>query len=150
MTQDINSLTKSLDDDIKTSLATLQNRLRKVEQELDLECSNLRDLVQSKNPEINNQLDALGESISELHESLSEVRGHLKTADSESDDLEEVATEATEAYANESSGGKDVDLSARDIGRLRHDEKVTLAGIFRGLLMADEPQQRTAKDEDKD
>jgi hypothetical protein len=91
----------------------------------------------------------LSRSIHELHESLSEVREHLTTANSDGSDLEEATAEAVEAVAESSGNQKGVDLSARDIGRLRHDEKVTLGGIFRALLMADEPQQRAGNEEDK-
>ena len=80
MSTNINALAVEMKEEVKASLDTLGNRLRKVEKELDLECMNLRDLVNTRDPQINKHLDSLSGSISELHQSLAEVRGHLETA----------------------------------------------------------------------
>ncbi|GHC50315.1 hypothetical protein [Roseibacillus persicicus] len=145
MSNQLNTLANELSDEVGASLETLESRLRKVERELDLECLNLRDLVNSKDPEINRQLDALGTSISDLHESLSEVRGHLRTAAADGRQIAEATTELEESAPANSQKSNGVELSPEEIGRIRHDEEVTLSGIFRALFMADEPAQRANK-----
>lgn len=145
MTQDIHALAKDLESEIQASLTTLQTRLSRVEKELDLECSNLRDLVNTKNPEINKQLDSMSQSISELHESLADVRGHLKNANSEGKELEAATkAEGSDLSKGSKSNSQSSQLTAEEISRIRHDEKVTLGGIFRAMFMADEPEQRNS------
>lgn len=148
MTQDIHTLAKNLESEVQASLTMLQTRLSRVEKELDLECSNLRDLVNTKNPEVNRHLDSLSQSISELHESLAEVRGHLTEADSEGKELKAVTRDDS---GDLSAGGEkqndDSELSPEEISRIRHDEKVTLGGIFRAMFMADEPEQRNSSND---
>lgn len=146
MKQDIQSLAKELGYEVQVSLETLQTRLSRVERELDLECSNLRDLVNTKNPEIQTQLDSLSKSISELHESLADVRQHLTIATSEGKELEAATGDearATSAVPKSAQAAKS-ELSPEEISRIRHDEKVTLSGILRALFMADEPAQRNS------
>jgi septal ring factor EnvC (AmiA/AmiB activator) len=146
MQTNVNTLAKELGNEVSASLETLGTRLSKVEKELDLECLNLRDLVNSKDPKINSQIDALSKSITELHESLADVRSHLENAASEGKQIEEATTEprAQEAATPKKSSG--VELTPKEIGRQRHDEEVTLSGIFRALFMADEPEQRANHD----
>ena len=154
MDKNINTLAREMKDEVKASLDTLGTRLRKVEKELDLECSNLRDLVNSRDPQINRQLDSLSSSITELHESLSEVRNHLETAAADGDEIA-AATEETIPPVKEVPTEKAVEkmdspneeLTPAEIGRIRHDEEITFSGIVRALFMADEPQQRSNKDE---
>ena len=147
-------------DEVKASLDTLGTRLRKVEKELDLECLNLRDLVNSRDPQINRQLDALSGSISELHTSLAEVRSHLETAAADGKEIaaatKEAETSAAAAGTVKATPPKDLveklespsqELSPAEIGRIRHDEEITFSGIVRALFMADEPQQRSNKEE---
>ncbi|MBK1835184.1 hypothetical protein [Roseibacillus ishigakijimensis] len=137
MSENIVTLDKN---EASRSLKTLADRLNRVEGELDLECTNLRGLVKSKDPQINEQLDSLSRSISELHESLAEVRTLLGGLPC---DNAEVAAATQEAVQRPTKRPKeDLGLTAQQIGRQRHDEKVTLSGIFRALLMADEPEQR--------
>ena len=156
MDTNINALAEDMKEEVSASLETLRNRLTKVEKELDLECSNLRDLVNTRDPQINRQLDSLSSSISELHESLSEVRSHLETAAADSDEIaaatkEVSSTAATEtpstSKAKEKMESPTEELSPAEIGRIRHDEQVTLSGIVRALFMADEPQQRSNRDD---
>lgn len=146
METEINTLAKDLGHEVSASLETLGTRLKKVEKELDLECLNLRDLVNSKDPLINSQLDSMSKSISELHESLSEVRSHLETAAEEGKLIEEATTEATQESNPPSKASASKELTPQEIGRQRHDEEVTLSGIFRALFMADEPEQRANND----
>ncbi|MGJ8724238.1 MAG: hypothetical protein ACSHYB_06755 [Roseibacillus sp.] len=146
MDTNINTLAKEMKVEVAASLDTLGNRLRKVEKELDLECMNLRDLVNSHDPQLNRQLDALSGSIAELHESLSEVRSHLEAAVVDSNQLEEATQEVTEPASSERKTSTQNELSPKEIGRIRHDEEITLSGIFRALLMADEPAQRANHD----
>ncbi|MDP0491763.1 MAG: hypothetical protein Q7Q71_12000 [Verrucomicrobiota bacterium JB023] len=128
--------------ELELSLETLSSRLSKVERELDLECSNLRSLVNTSDPDIGRQLDAMSQSINELHESLNDVRGHLNKARDENallsgdDDSDEPEADGTETPSGEKLP------EAEKLSSMRHDEPVTLSGIMRALLMADEPEQR--------
>lgn len=142
MKTDINNLAKELSEEVRASMETLGTRLSKVERELDLECNNLRDLVNSKDPELNSQLDALSRSISDLHESLAEVRSHLETAADDGRQIAEATRTAAAAEAPAKETTSKVELTPQEQGRMRHDEEVTLSGIFRALFMADEPAQR--------
>ena len=147
MDTNINTLAQEMKEEVTASLDTLGTRLRKVEKELDLECSNLRDLVNSRDPQINRQLDSLSNSIAELHESLSDVRSHLKIAVADGDEIAAATKQATGATASKAPDSSSEELSPQEIGRIRHDEDITLSGIFRALFMADEPQQRAQRDD---
>lgn len=143
MTENLQKIAQHLEKEVELSLNTLQNRLATVERELDLECLNLRDIVNSQDPAINHQLDALSGSIKDLHASLAEVKGHLEKALDGGRELE--AAMPTEPKTQETKTGNPVargKLTAEEESRLRHDEAITLSGIFRALFMADEPAQR--------
>lgn len=142
MTATINHLATELGEELDASLETLQTRLAKVESELDLECRNLRNLVNSKDPDLNRQLDALSESITSLHDSLREVRENLETAKSDSDQIEVFTHEAAFAPEKPAAQKSRETIDARTASKIRHDEEITLSGIFRAFFMADEPAQR--------
>lgn len=142
MSNELNKLAKELRDEVGASLETLETRLHKVEKELDLGCLNLRDLVNTKDPDVNRQLDALSGSISDLHQSLSEVRSKLETAAADGRQMAEATADSEEVESDATPPSEGFDLTPAEIGRLRHDEEVTLSGIFRALFMADEPAQR--------
>lgn len=145
MAENIQKIAQQLGEEVELSLNTLQNRLATVERELDLECLNLRDIVNSRDPAISRQLDALSGSIKDLHKSLAEVQSHLQKAADGGRELW-AATQAEPESTPQMSGTKEPKaeppLSAREESRLRHDEAITLSGIFRALFMADEPAQR--------
>jgi|GEM_PF-2416465 len=150
--ESIQSLSSEIHTELDQALQVLGNRLTKVEGELDLECANLRDLVSERNPEVQKQIDALGQSISDLHFSLSDVRSKLQTARADSEELQEVTklqVVPTDGFATSENKEAHI-LSPQQAGRMRHDEKITLGGIFRALFMADEPGQRFANMADPD
>lgn len=148
MTIALQNLAQDLDQEVHASLNTLSTHLSRVEKELDLECSNLRSLISSTDPDVNRQLDSLSSSIQALHVSLNDVRQHLSLAASESRQLNsdfsmqanETPTKSSETSAQEPA---EMDAqTARANAQQRHDEQITLSGILRALLMADEPAQR--------
>lgn len=143
MSEKIQEIALHLGEEVELSLNTLRTRLSTVEKELDLECLNLRDMVSSRDPEVNRQLDALSSSIKNLHESLAEVKGHLQNAAVDGRELREAAAPSQDLEAeSESHESLAPGMTAQEESRLRHDEAITLSGIFRALFMADEPAQR--------
>ncbi|MEM9081611.1 MAG: hypothetical protein AAGC74_13065 [Verrucomicrobiota bacterium] len=142
MNEKIHTLAHELNEDVSASLQTLQTRLARVERELDLECQNLRSLVDSRDPDLNRQLDALSHSITDLHESLAEVRGHLGNAQNESHQLEDATNVVELKRPSTKASTNTLGLTPREIERRRHEEDFSLSSIVRALFMADEPAQR--------
>lgn len=143
---DVKELAEDLNSHLSESLKTLDQRLSRVEEELDLESANLRELVGSRSPEISSQFEALSKTIKDLHLSLAEVRGHLHTASDEAEQLKSAASPAlVSSKTSETNNDDEPEISAQEAATVRHDEKITLGGILRALLMADEPGQREKK-----
>lgn len=140
MTNETN-LTQS---DLQASMSILDERLRHVERDLELECQEMRQLVGTNHPEFGRHIARLADSLNELHRSLNDVREKLsldreetaaKTAVGQPDVKPEPRNDAPENDPEDS-------MDARTQSHIRHDEEITLSGIFRALLMADEPGQR--------
>ncbi len=150
-TDTIQTLSSEIQHELDDALHLLKENLNRVESELDLECANLRDLVSQRNPEIQKQIDALGASIYELHRSLRDVREKLGTAHEDSCELKSVTHYQSEETitpfpsTDEAKTEPEEALSPQQASRIRHDEKITLGGIFRALFMAEEPGQRFVK-----
>ncbi len=142
----LQSLSLEIHSDLDEAMQMLGKNLNQVESELDLECANLRDLVNQRNPEVQKQLDALGKSITELHQSLDNVRQKLQTAHHGSEELQEATklrvVPSPKPKPSDAHPAAEDQLSPQEAGRIRHDEKITLSGIFRALFMAEEPGQR--------
>jgi len=141
---DILSLSSEIHSELDEALELLSKNLNKVEGELDLECANLKDLVNSRNPAIQEQIDALGRSLKDLHVSLANVRGKIQVAHEDSSDLRNATKQVLPDRDQEIQRAPSAEeiLSPQEAGRIRHDEKITLGGIFRALFMAEEPAQR--------
>lgn len=142
--------------DVNKALANLEINLARVERELDLECELMNELLKENHPEYESHIRRFSNSLSGLRDSLKEVRGLAGTCapapvkTSNPDGATHATANATAEPSSESATPPAEEaLSPKTQSSIRHDEEITLSGIIRALLMADEPLQRYNDEEKK-
>ena len=132
----MNELTSHL----RSALNLIDAQAERIGKDLDIESQNLKELVENRDTPTQEQITLLSQSITELHESLSQIRRHLVDSYSAAKKLVPQTPPPTEL--NDSNSDDAEPLDPRDASTIRHDEPTTLSGVLRSLLMADEPAQR--------
>ena len=125
---------------LRSALTLIDAQTKRIGKDLDIESQNLKELVENRDAETQEQINLLSRSITELHESLSQIRRHLVDSYSAAKKLGPPPSSETEI--DEEDGKNAEELEPRDAASIRHDEPMTLSGVFRSLLMANEPGQR--------
>ncbi len=120
---------------IEKGLLTIQGDTSRI-------AKNLNDLTGNSNLELNDQIRLLSQVSQNFDKSLAEVQNGLDEAIIEGARL---ATQFPERALPEKEGANPdskEQLSPAEAAQIRHDEPITLKGILRSLLMANEPAQR--------
>lgn len=127
-------------ENIQIAIELIDQQLARVGNELEPEKRNLRELVANRDRVTQEKITELSESLAKLAEGLVEIRNRLVLASVGK------SGDAILAKEVEGPGQDDEDslstLEPREAAKIRHDEPITLSGIFRSLLMANEPAQR--------
>ena len=132
----MNELTSHL----RSALTLIDAQTERIGRDLDIESQNLKELVENRDSKTQEQIKLLSHSIAELHESLSQIRRHLVDSYSAAGNL--VPQPSPSMASNEVNLDNTAHLDPSDASAIRHDEPITLSGVFRSLLMANEPAQR--------
>ena len=129
----MNELTSHL----RSALTLIDAQTERIGRDLDIESQNLKELVENRDSKTQEQIKLLSHSIAELHESLSQIRRHLVDSYSAAGNLVPQPSPSNEVNLDNTAH-----LDPSDASAIRHDEPITLSGVFRSLLMANEPAQR--------
>lgn len=142
---------------ISLAMDLLDRQVRRVGNDLERNSENLKNLVANRDQDSQAQISSLSEGLSNLQADLIKIRDHLVEGSAsiiaQPDDSPESTisaesenSESTDRQTN-SSQGYDVDLSAQEAADLRHDEEISISGVVRSLLMANEPAQRERRNQ---
>lgn len=137
----MNELTSHL----RSALTLIDAQTERIGKDLDIESQNLRELVENRDDATQEQIRLLSQSITELHDSLSQIRHHLLDSYSAAKKLVPKTSSPTESEDELTNDTEPLDPS--DASAIRHDEPTTLSGVFRSLLMANEPAQRKRREQ---
>lgn len=127
---------------LRQALNILDAQTKRIGQDLGTENDNLQSLIENRDGETRRQLTLLSESLNELHSSLANIRRHLVDGYAAAKSMNTGSEESPLVESEEPNPDDEVDLHPAEASEIRHDEPTTLAGIFRSLLMANEPGQR--------
>ncbi|YCM43650.1 hypothetical protein V2O64_20300 [Verrucomicrobiaceae bacterium 227] len=134
----MNELTSNL----HSALTLIDAHAERIGKDLDMESQNLKQLVENQDVQTQEQITLLSHSISELHENLAQIRKHLVDSYSAAKRLSTQSSPSTGSDAGSTVANNEEDLDPETAATIRHDEPTTLSGVFRSLLMANEPGQR--------
>ena len=139
-------ITAKVSDHLSDAIETIDNGILDVLANLVLEEQNLAELVRPDSTNTQEHLHRLKEMVDGLRERVIDLRGQLATTQGL---VGEEPGPIPEQFVSEGENGTDgkADLTAKEAATQRHDEPVTLGGILRSLLMANEPAQRQNKDD---
>lgn len=127
---------------LETAIDTIDGDLLDVVDRMVLEEKNLEELVRPEAEDTRSHLRQLKGLVDGLREEIVGLRGDLAAAQGLIAGADVAPGTEEESDAEKAPTSGEGDLSPQEAAAQRHDEPVTLGGILRSLIMANEPAQR--------